>query len=682
MPSGIIGGSSVGNAPELSITPTGLVNDRRAITSAGQAMEVVNTMEYDARKLIARAARISAKLTGEPPHKVGVLKSQGKDYFSNIPVRYLETVINRIVPRLYMRLKAVPYLTMSKLPDETPDGGKKTEIARRIVTEAIRSWPEWNFFIQGLFKEPVTYGYAFVAWFDSADWKPRVIRMDRGFVPFGTKVGVDDIPHFSARWDYQPHELVEMIRDVESAAAQGWNVENVVKAVNAARPPAAGNTWDEMRTFDDLIRESAAQLSWRRGTNIIETRHLFSKEIDGKVSHRILSVQTGDELYVHEDRFDSMAQVVCPFVFEYGNGNIHGSYGIGQRLYDIAVQYEKAFNRMNDNARARARLTMLVPNEQNVNTVKLRVTDEYTMVTGREVTIQNAATPSVTEEFSKLMDAFRQITEEIVGAYMPPLTNQADVSAAAVNVAALRQEEIYQSVLDNLLTQFAWMMREMTRRLLDPQTDDPIAQEAQRRIAGYLNPEEIAAFANSPASYVSIDVSNQKEKEVDKINYLQSKVGDPQFNQRAVKEAQAIAALGKELADQVLLPDEDPTVEAEQSRQQLIENNNIGQGTQMPVSTRDNDDIHIKVLQPQMEQWLQMGAVQPARLGLMHMAAHYESGVQKRVINEPDINNLKGYIADFEKRLQEAEGALMAQQQAMAPAPMIPEQPQAQIGTV
>lgn len=680
MPSGLAGQSNTGNTPELELTETGVVNTRRVITSTEQAVEVIGSMEYDARKLIARAARISAKLTGEPPYKAGTLRSQAKAWMSNFPVRFLDTVVSRIVPRLYMRLKAVPTLTMAKLPEDFPDAANKTEIARRIVTESIRGWKKWNFFIQGLFREPVIYGYGFAAWFDKTDWRPHVIRMDRGFVPFGTEVGIEDIAHFSVRWDYQPHELIDFIRDPAAAEEAGWIPEAVVRSVSKAAPPPAGNTWDELRMFDDIIRQSAAQLSWRKGVNLVQARHLFSREVSGKVSHRIIDIVSGEALYVHEDRFDSMSQVVCPYAFEYGDGTLQGSYGVGQRLYDLAVQYEKAFNKMIDAARAKARLTIMVPDPANLNQVRLTVTDEATFVTGREVTINSSANTQGSEEWQTLMNALRQGAEEIVGAYMPPMTSQKDVSAAAVNVATLRSDEIYYAVLDNLLSQFACMIQEMTRRLLSTETDDPVALECQRQLAKHLSPQEIAAFATAPAAYVAVDIANQDEEDASIINFLNSKIGDPQFNQRALKKLQSGRAVGQEITEQILLPEEDPTVLAEQSRGQMLENMALASGTQVPVSTRDNDEIHIKVLQPVMEQWLADGNVPVAELALVHMAAHYESGVQKMQIQEPDINGMKGYLADYEKRLNELKQAAQAAAQPQVPLdpsgvpPVAPEQ--------
>jgi hypothetical protein len=670
------GGGATGNTPDLKQKQGGLVNKRRAITDASQAMDVINTMEYDAKKLISKAAKISSKLTGEPPYKPALLKAQGKDYFSNISVRFLETIVNRIVPRLYMRLKAVPVLTMASLPESVPDAAKKTEHARRAVTDGIRSWKNWNFFIQGIFREPVVYGYGFATWFDPQEWRPHVIRCDRGFVPFGTSVGVDDIAHYSVRWDYQPHQLVELISDVEQAKEAGWNMQAVIDAVKAAHPTMAQSSWDKLREYDDVIRQSSAWLSWQKGTNLIETKHLFSREADGRVSHRILHVGTGAELYVHEDRYENMAQCTIPFVFEYGNGNIHGSFGIGQRIYDVASQYEKAFNRLNDSVRARSRLNLLVPDSANVNTVKVRVTDDMNIVTGRDVTVAQGATPAVVDDYERLLSAFRQVIEEIVGAYMPPLGDQQKVSATAVSVSALRQEEIYQSVLDNLLTQFSWMIHEMTRRMLsDLETDDPIAKEVIARLREVLSDEEIALFANAKPSHVSVDVSDQQQKNAEHINFLQSKVGDPQFDQRAIKQIQSTLAVGKETTDRILLPDEDPTIEAEQSRWQLLENQMIAAGQQMPVSTRDNDEIHIKILQAQMEQWLQEGNAQASRLGLVHLAAHYESGVQKRTIGEPNINNLKGYISDYENRLMPLEQqAQNLQAQTMASVQQVAQQ--------
>ena len=60
--------------------------------------------------------------------------------------------------------------------------------------------------------------------------------------------------------------------------------------------------------------------------------------------------------------------------------------------------------------------------------------------------------------------------------------------------------------------------------------------------------------------------------------------------------------MNSEFAARVLLPDNDPTEEAEQNRMQKLELVLLGHGEAVPVSPRDSHKIHLQVLMPATEQ--------------------------------------------------------------------------------
>src|SRR5581483_5830708 len=107
----------------------------------------------------------------------------------------------------------------------------KSEFFRQTITEAIRTWPKFNFYIRGLAREVGVFGFGFNAWFDEWEWRPTLLRMDKGFVPQGTEVMDLEPQFFMAKYDYSPNELLELLKAGVDAGRDEWKKDNVVLAI-------------------------------------------------------------------------------------------------------------------------------------------------------------------------------------------------------------------------------------------------------------------------------------------------------------------------------------------------------------------------------------------------------------------------------------------------------------------
>ena len=75
------------------------------------------------------------------------------------------------------------YLTAASLAPGTPMGDEKSNYFRQCVMDTIRGWPKFNFWIRGLAREVSLFGFGFNWWPDEYEWRPTLLRMDKGFVP-------------------------------------------------------------------------------------------------------------------------------------------------------------------------------------------------------------------------------------------------------------------------------------------------------------------------------------------------------------------------------------------------------------------------------------------------------------------------------------------------------------------
>ena len=389
---------STGSTPEVSKS---LEVENRVIESTDQAFSICETLVNDWKKGILNSARITAKVNGERPYNQRKLDNNAKGWKTNISTGFLTTECRKIVPRLFMPIKSAKYLTAAELPPDWPDGAAKTQHFRQTITDAIRNWRKFNFYIRGLCREFGTFGFAFNVWFDEFEVWPSLQRMDKAFVPQGTEI-MDEPAFFMVKYDYRPNELLDILKAAKEAERNEWNFDNAVSAINAAIPPPADATYPNARTYEELIRQATWAYTYTKGAKVIRTYHLFAQETTGKISHYILlqdrgagksedqakgmpNKNDGRLLYKNLDQFDSMFDVQNTFVFDFGDGTIHGSWGAGQILYDLAVQVEKIRNDSIDNLRLTNKIKAQVTDAKNINDVKLVINNQMVIVSGAQM---------------------------------------------------------------------------------------------------------------------------------------------------------------------------------------------------------------------------------------------------------------------------------------------------------
>jgi hypothetical protein len=673
---------STGSSPEVSVN---LKVKNRVINSVNQAFSVCETLRNDWKDGITKAARITAKINGERPYSQKKLENAGKGWKTNISTGFLATECSKVTPRFYMPIKTAKYLTASSLPPGYPDGEAKTEFFRQAITEVIRTWPKFNFFIRGLAREVGVFGFGF-CWFpDEFDWRPTLVRMDKGFVPQGTEVMETEPAFFMAKFDYKPSELLELLKDSVDNGRSEWNKDNVVAALNNALPPPTESTIYEARSYEELIRQSVWQYTYTKGNKLIETWHLFAREADGRVSHYILlsGNQSGNPnynykavagsskvdsrlLYENLDQFDSMTDVVNTLVFDYGDGTVHGSWGAGQILYDLAAQVEKVRCDSIDNMRTSNKIKAQVPEAKNVNDVKLSVDDTMVIVSGAQFAGNMASMPQDINGYEVLDQKLTRIAQEKIGAFVPPIPlTPSDIKAAQVNAQVLKERELQEALLENWLIQFAVVVKTITKRLCKKGSPDDTAKGLVKILKERLTDEEIKILSEQfPVQSVADFTEYSAQK---RGMFAQSVMGNPLFRQSVAARIMAEGAGDVRFVEEIVKPEGDEQDSLAAMQKQQLENAAMAIGQNVPVLENDNDWVHMETMKPGLMKTLEAGNVQLAQIGLQHYAAHYAQGVAKKGIPKDKINEEKSLIAAIEKQIaaiQESEQIKQQTQQA------------------
>jgi hypothetical protein len=655
--------SALGNAPEVSKET--LDSKNRAISSVDQAITVIESLEYDAQRLVKNAGKITSLKQGRKPYDTKRLEKQGKGYKTNISPGTFSTTLRRVAPRLYMPLLQASTLTAAELLPGAISAEDKTAHYRDVLTRAIRSWPRWGMFVRLIAQEVVDYGFSFAAFTDPYDWHPHLCRMDRGFVPAGTEV-MDLSPSFFAlRWDYQPDQLVNVVKAAKAGDVEGWDSENVAIAVQQSAPASAPNRdpvgW---RKWEELVREQVWTYSTSKNYRVIEAVHLFALEVSGKVSHYILYPKGKDGerlLYEKHDAYESMADVVLPIIFNSTDGTIHGSWGAGHLLYDLGGLQEKIFCDMVDNLRNANKQRLQVNDPKDINDVKQVVNDTEVIVSGAQFANNMGGVQQNVDAYMKLKDILQQTMDAKVGAYVPPIPVQpSDIKAAQINAAMQQEKEVSDDSIEYFLSQIAYLIQAMSRRLTDANSPLDKAKEVRKELEKKLTNEEIEYLRSQPCIRSVTDFTQMASTA--RAQFAAQFLGNQLFKQTEMARliAEGVPGGGIRLADAVVIDDGDQTQATVATRQQLLENSSMLQGIEIPVAVTDNHWVHMQALKGPLTQAIQAQAVAPATVGLKHYAAHWTAGVAQKTLPDEAINTEKSFIADAEKAIQ----AIQQQQQA------------------
>jgi len=623
------------NPPNLS---SSLKPRTRAIKNEQQARNIIQTLQETSRERNQKNARIMAKYNAEKPYTQTELNSEGLGWKSNFTTQPLPMLIDKVAPRFVKAVEGAKYLTNSSLPDSMPGAAKKTETFRREITSTIRARPGWSNFVSEFAQENALFGFTAVAWLDEFSWFPKHFRQDKFNTPTGNGQMAKSTQIITLYETFLVHELFELISDKEAAAAAGWDVPRTVRAINSAIPESRRSqhaTWE--RIHEDLQREANVGLSHEAGALTVSVWHLLATEIDGKVSHYILLDQPaatekdqteggfgGDTLFEREDRFPSMENALALFSFQNGNGKLAGSKGIGRQIYSLAGMLDKARNEVVDRLNLAGKI-IIQGDDKALRRFKMSVVGN-TILIGQGYNISDRKLDPAVEPFLELDEFLTRLLDQMAGATTPKAFEGDRVTKAQVDLFASREEESRDNIIGRFLTQFVSMVSTMQQRMCDPQVSEQDAKDMQKRLLETMTREELDQLASNAVAETVRDFTEIQRQQV--VLIAQEARGNPLYNQREIERRKLTALIDEEFADSVLLPEEDPTVTAEQTRLQQMELLIIvGQAAAVPVSPRDNHLIHLEVMAPAMES----AAAEAATNGvqglevLQALAAHAEA---------------------------------------------------------
>jgi hypothetical protein len=725
------------NRSQLNVVMPGVnqtdevVNDetlevKRTFRNTEQAYSSYRRLKQQNVERNRKNALIQKKLNNEPPYAPKKLESMGQNWRSNRPTGFLSTMVSRIQPPFKQVVESSTYVTFTKHPGKGVDAEHKTNIFREEITKCIRGWSGHDDIVAQVVHENTTFGFAALCWDDPRDWKPEFLRQDYTFFSIETPQEVEATPIWARKRRYQISELLPILEDPQTSSLAGWNIKNLIKAINNATP--AGRTLDsddDARRIEDWIREGSYGASYENDAKYVELGELLVKEPHGKISRFLFDDKSGNEICTQLDRYSRMSDCLALFSVEIGSGSLMSSRGAGRDLYNSHIAIDKARNLVQDNVYLKGMLLLKKTATAKPGIAPLTVMHPVAYVAeGYEVVPQSA--PADVDDFLKLDQFISGLAEIQLGTFLPSSAlglQTGDKTASEINRVAAIENQIREGILMRWSKQYSEAVARMQRGICHPEhikaaselkmlldvarmtnqdaiwarkevveafqqsefdmppflvpfdlpshLDEDAVSCCLAMMERNLPPSDIIMMAFAPAQELIPDNAAQEGAILDLL--IQRYSGNPAINQDELIKLDWSKKMGQELANQVILPrDQVEAVAIEATRAQIIELQSIIAGQEVPVSPRDNDMIHLETLVAKLMPVIAsapQGGLPPEMVGPFAKALeHFITHLNQAEMKGADRNK----IAEYKQMVQEAYKHLTAGMQAPPMDQMMP----------
>jgi hypothetical protein len=564
--------------------------------------------------------------------------------------------------------------------------------------------------------ENTVFGFCAWSWDDLRDWKPEFCRQDYTFFSIETPQIADATPIWAKKRRYQIAELLPILENEAMSVLAGWNIKNLVRAINNATP--AGRTLDsddDARRYEDWQREGSYGASYENDAKYVELGEILVKEPHGKISRFLFDDKSGDEICTQVDRYNRMSDCLGLFSIEIGSGNLMSSRGAGRDLYNTHVAIDKAHNLIIDDVYLKSLLTLKKGPNAKPNTPSLVVQHPVAIVPeGYDVIPQSM--PVDVSSFIQLHQFIANMAEIQLGTFLPAphIEGSGNKTASEINRVAAIENQLRQGILMRFARQFSQGVERMQRGICHPEhikaaadlkAKLDLARQGQLKVSWAkreivdafdksnmelppflvpfevpehldeeaiecclemleknLPPSDILMLAYSPASELLLDTAAQDSQILDLL--IQRYTGNPQINQDALIKLDWVKKMGESIANEVILPkDQVEALAIEATRQQILELQSIIAGNNVPVSPRDNDEVHldtmVQKLMPLIESvppgGLTPEGVEPLSKAMEHFVNHIQAAQAKGMPAE-QLSQYKQALAQAHKHLTQGHG--------------------------
>jgi hypothetical protein len=678
-----------------NVTPGGRPARRRLATAeaAYRIFESYCTADEEDAK---RRAIIQGMVDGNPPYQQAELDELGLGDMVN--VNFLEMRANldaraAAAHELFIEVPTLIECRPRKFNKNDVDGAEAFHYCSIVDEEFTHLLHDWSEFLPSMdlvVRESDAYGIGFGLWPDEWDWRIKAFR--RGTLRFDAKasIRVDRNDVYMIRDEMTAGELFDIIEDQEAAAGKGWKVNNVRERL--IQTFLIGDSGDQEDKYQLSTWESLQQMA-RNNDVIFEEKqfarvkivHLLVREVSGDrgVSHYIIAEDESHQKFLMEsfERFDGMEQSLWWLPYNYGDGYARSVRGVASLMVQHDDLSNRYLGRVFDAGFLSAGLILSPRGQMDLANLQFIHHGMYTILPPELQIQQSSFSPQITP-----LIQLRQVSENVMknntGTFRQHSENVVDregqKTARQVIEETAKEARFEKEAVSFRYTQFDKLYREIFRRLTNP---DYLKSESP---LGGLEPAkgfmERCEDRGVPKKYIMDWKENFQVHatralglgslgvKMDITNQLMMSRGDmDERGKRNVLRDWVAVRVGYVNVDKYVSKINRDQIPSNEHGIATLENNDMAEGSAIPVGTDQMHKIHVDVHFQAIGQLMQAfagGQIQDpiAQAVQMQLLVEHVSQHVEHMRNEPTRS---AYVKQVDAALKEA-GGVLSQLQALA----------------
>ncbi len=625
------------------------------------ALAIFNNLLKADEKSAVNRARVDAMFDGASPYNQGTLNASGQGLKTNLNFgeaqRLLDVSLSAYVD-LYSSLEKL--VEVKGTMGDPSEVGYFEDVVSEEITHLLRSWPEFHSSYLRLCTTFIKHGVAFSYFDNPEEWRFKIGSFADILIPRQTPSNENCIDVAVGRRNYLLHELYAFIKNPEAAEKVGWDVEEVKRVIlkNATTSSrnynTVGNNWESLQA---QLKNNDIYEGHQNPT--VAVLHYWVREMDGSVSHYI-SAEESPKTFMYQklSRYDKPEQAYVLFTYGTGsNGTYHSIRGLGHRIFNHIQTSNRLRCQMVDGAMLGSAVMIQPESQRALDELGFTYYGAYAVLSPNVNIIEKAAPNLSTAVQPALNDISNQLamntdTVSTYGQQSSPYKNQMQV-VADMDV----QTRLSGASLNLFYASWNRLLREIVRRIVSSKKRDRDLDDFYTRCFNRGVPVEFV-----------------KSLDLDRTKAVRS-IGNGSYANRlvALRELQAISGsfdevgrknltrdivatrVGHDLADRYA-PNVDVDRETVDNKIAILENQQLSEGTPIPVISNEMHGAHLQIHAPalmQIIEQLNAGAADPVS-SLPALQSYYQhiSETVQQLAGDPAA---EGLIGETKQVLQFAE---------------------------
>lgn len=620
------------------------------IGNAQNARSLVQRLKYEDETRMFRYANLQGLMDGNPPWHPQKLRDLGQGHRANFNLRESEGIVEAAKTPYYDLIFEVPnfakiFFGVAGVEPTILDNWG--HIASEEYSETLSDWDGFDTQIQLHQWQMVVNGVGPLFWPHFIGWQSEACKARKVLVPMETKTDVQQMELCAILHSYRADELDGFIRKngTYDDEGEGWHIPLCEKAIIESAMRETRQEWgmENYDLYQRAIRSGDLFYGMHRSDRVY-VASIFVKEFGGKVSHYIITDQSlGNEseptgydpeketgyLFKRRNKFDSFAQVLCPFFFDSGpDGTWHTVIGMGPKIYDFCDVSNRTFCQMLDGSVIGSGITLEAQDSNTLEETQVALVGGATVVSPGYKVVQTRIAESLNGAMSMRRE-LQSVLRANTGTYQQREDERPQPTYGQEQMEARKETLLTKGAVNRYYINFDKWHRETLRRILDRAQSASIpggqaAIDFRERCIARGIPEEVLTFRNirkitaeRSLGYGSPQLRDMATRELINLVPYMDEIGR---NHALRARAASLPGVGMHSVDSFFKPIEKAGVPNAHGALATLENNAFRSGGKALVEPLQNHSIHFDThMKDAMEHQKEPGA-NPIQV-LQHMEA-------------------------------------------------------------